>query len=190
MVTRWRRSTSGMKMKMRRGGGEEPSLLDLGPQSKRIDNHSVIKQLFECLNTITNQLRLTVELSSSLQAPHAVAQNTISTFESQVTLLESVVRASQGQECPMSPIVKPILPPPTPDYDDQSSTFSEYICARNGRRLPCHIFLVDMTDHCKSENSDCLLRICQQPPPRRHPWYGRMSDCSWRMEPSSTNEKG
>src|SRR6266436_1205081 len=82
MVTRWRgsTSTSGMKRKMRRGG-EELSLLDLGPQLKHIDNHSVINQLFECLNTITNQLRLTVELSSSLQVPHAVAQNTISTFD-------------------------------------------------------------------------------------------------------------
>jgi hypothetical protein len=40
----------------------------------------------------------------------------ISTPESQVTLLESVVKASQGQECPAPPIVEPILPPPTPDY--------------------------------------------------------------------------
>jgi hypothetical protein len=65
-----------MKRQRRIGGGEEPSL------PKRIDNHSVINQLFECLNTITNQLRLTVELSSSLQAPRVVAQNTISTLES------------------------------------------------------------------------------------------------------------
>jgi hypothetical protein len=60
-------STGGMKRRMGRGGGEEPSLLDLGPRLKHI---SVINQLFKCLGTITNQLQLTVELSSSLQAPH------------------------------------------------------------------------------------------------------------------------
>ena len=80
------------------------------PEPNGIDNHSVINQLFESLNTITNQLQSTVELSSSLQAPHAVAQDTISNFESQVTLFDSIVRASQGQECPASPIIEPTLP--------------------------------------------------------------------------------
>lgn len=61
------------------------------PEPNGIDNHSVINQLFESLNTITNQLQSTVELSSSLQAPHAVAQDTISNFESQVTLFDSIV---------------------------------------------------------------------------------------------------
>jgi hypothetical protein len=81
------------------------------PESNRVDNHSVISQLFECFNTIINQFQLTVGLSSLLQVPHAVAQNTISTLEPQVTLLESFVGASQRQECPASLIVEPTTYP-------------------------------------------------------------------------------
>jgi hypothetical protein len=59
------------------------------PKLNRVDNHSVNNQLFECLNTITDQLQSAVELSSSLQA-----LNTISTLKSQVTLLKGFIRAS------------------------------------------------------------------------------------------------
>jgi hypothetical protein len=86
MRVRWRgrsRSSSGR----RRGRGEEPSSLDIGPRAhglgddlaylsratkNRVDNlspppsHSVIDQLFECLSTLSNQLE-SVDLSSSLQ---------------------------------------------------------------------------------------------------------------------------
>ena len=109
MVTRWRGSSSGMKRKTRRGGAKEPSLLDLGPPSRTTSTITVINQLFECLNAITNQLQSTVELSSSLQALHTDAQNMISTLESQVTLLESFVRASQEQECPATASTYPRL---------------------------------------------------------------------------------
>ena len=51
---------------------------------------------------------------------------------------------------------------------------------------------VPMTDCCKSENPDRLLRICQQWPPWHHPlwWYEQMTDWSWSTELYSTHEKG
>jgi hypothetical protein len=36
------------------------------PESNRVDNHSVINQLFECLNTITNQLQLSVAAATAI----------------------------------------------------------------------------------------------------------------------------
>ena len=55
------------------------------PESNLVGNHSVINQLFECLNTITDQLQSVVEFATS--AKHDLN----------------------------SPIVEPTLPPPTPD---------------------------------------------------------------------------
>lgn len=71
---------------------------------------SVIDELFQRLTSLSTQLESAIELSSSLQAQHAVAQSTISVLESKVSSLESLVQQSQ------------VPPPPAPPHPDSLIT--------------------------------------------------------------------
>jgi hypothetical protein len=58
---------------------------------------SIVDELTHRLATLTDQLESALELSSTLQAQHAVAQGTISQLESKVSALESLVHVTQSQ---------------------------------------------------------------------------------------------
>jgi hypothetical protein len=69
--------------------------------------YSVIDQLFERLAMLSSLLEPAIELSSTLQAQYAAAQNTVSALESKATALEELVQAQ-------SPVPSPPPPEPTP----------------------------------------------------------------------------
>ncbi|TCD64024.1 hypothetical protein EIP91_004658 [Steccherinum ochraceum] len=54
-------------------------------------------ELIQRMTTLASQLESALELSRSLEAQHATAQSTISSLESKVTELESMVKVTQGQ---------------------------------------------------------------------------------------------
>jgi hypothetical protein len=73
------------------------------PPALILRSPAVIDQLFQRLTILSTQLELATELSSTLQAQHAVTQNTISVLKSNVTSLESLVMAQQSPPKPASP---------------------------------------------------------------------------------------
>jgi uncharacterized protein YukE len=58
---------------------------------------SLIDELTTRLNTLAEQLESAILLSSNLQAQHAAAQSTISALQGKVSVLESLVHATQAQ---------------------------------------------------------------------------------------------
>ncbi|THH16715.1 hypothetical protein EW146_g3966 [Bondarzewia mesenterica] len=70
------------------------------PSPLRMDQHQPVSSSAvseERLNALSTQLESALELSRTLQAQHAAAQNTISMLESKVSSLESLVETSQTQ---------------------------------------------------------------------------------------------
>jgi hypothetical protein len=73
-----------------------PRRRSLSPESRE-KSPSVIDELTTRLSTLSDQLESALVLSSTLQAQHAAAQDTITALEGKVSALESLVHATQAQ---------------------------------------------------------------------------------------------
>jgi hypothetical protein len=87
---------------------EEPRLRRQGSTSPRPS--TAVDELTQRLNTLSGQLESALALSSTLQAQHTAAQTTISTLESKVLALESLVQSTQSQP-PPPPVIEATPPP-------------------------------------------------------------------------------
>jgi hypothetical protein len=92
-------------------------------------SQSVIDQLFERLTSPSNQIESSVELSSSLQAHHITAQNTICTLKSTLSL-EGLLKSPQIPSQPPSSIA-PTSPEPAATHEQhtypQSDSLTEML---------------------------------------------------------------
>jgi hypothetical protein len=71
---------------------------------------TAVDELTQRLNTLSSQLESAPALSSTLQVQHTAAQITISTLESNVLVLESLVQSARSQP-PPPPVIEAIPSP-------------------------------------------------------------------------------
>lgn len=84
----------------------------------------MINDLTERLTTLSNQLEATVVLSTSLQAQHTTARNTISALESKVNALESLVQSTQ---LAVPPVIRAPPPPPVPAAVPENESLTDIL---------------------------------------------------------------
>lgn len=94
------------------------------PRSTSPKPSLMMDDLTERLTTLSNQLEAALVLSTSLQAQHTAAQNTISALESKVNALESLVQSTQ-QAAP--PIVEAPPPPPVPAVVHETESLTDIL---------------------------------------------------------------